>query len=211
MTTTDLPRTRDAERSRTQILDAAERLFAAHGYQGTSLQDVGNAAGVSRGTPSYFFGSKEGLYRAVLQRKFAGVAQLLRDIRLDAAARGQKPEEVIAREIEGYIDFLVSHPTFVRLVQWEALDGAGRLAEMEGYLAAPLQALEVIREETDRDCFRPVDPLQLMLSIAAMCWFPLSQKGTLMRALGENPFDPEFVERRKRHVVELVLDGIRRH
>ena len=88
MPASELRRTRDAERSRAAILDAAERLFAAYGYHATSLQDVGDAAGVSRGTPSYFFRSKEGLYRAVLDRAFSKVSEILRTTRDDAAKLG---------------------------------------------------------------------------------------------------------------------------
>src|SRR5918911_4763660 len=62
---------RDAERSREAILAAAERLFAERGYEATTLQEIGAAAGLSRGTPSYFFGSKEQLYMDVLRRAFA--------------------------------------------------------------------------------------------------------------------------------------------
>ena len=64
-------RIRDAERSRLAILDAAEQLFAEQGYDATSLTQVGAAAGVSRGTPGYFFRSKPELYQAVLDRSFA--------------------------------------------------------------------------------------------------------------------------------------------
>jgi len=210
MATSEVRRTRDADRSRTAILDAAEGLFAAQGYKGTSLQDVGDAAGVSRGTPSYFFGSKEGLYRAVLERKFSRIGEVIRQTRAEATSRGEGPDAVIAREIEAYLDFLVEHPTFVRLVQWEAVEGGETLNEMGAYAAAPLHALDAIRGEVERDSLRPIDPMQLMVSIAALCWFPLSQRDTLMRALGVDPVDPAFVEARKRHVVDLVLNGIRR-
>jgi AcrR family transcriptional regulator len=54
---------RNGNRTREAVLDAAERLFAEKGYDATSLNDVGTAAGVSRGTPGYFFGSKTDLYR----------------------------------------------------------------------------------------------------------------------------------------------------
>src|SRR3954471_2780873 len=70
---------RNADRTREAILDAAETLFADHGYESTSLQAVGEAAGISRGTPGYFFGSKEGLYKAVLDRSFARVEEILRE------------------------------------------------------------------------------------------------------------------------------------
>src|SRR5213079_1883879 len=65
------PRIRDADRSRTTILGAAEALFAERGFEAVSLQEIGDAAGLSRGTPNYFFGSKQDLYVAVLERVFA--------------------------------------------------------------------------------------------------------------------------------------------
>jgi TetR/AcrR family transcriptional regulator len=208
MSTTEIRRTRDAERSKTAILDAAERLFAAHGYQGTSLQDIGDAAGVSRGTPSYFFGSKEGVYRAVLERNFASVGEVIRTTHEEGASRGKAPQEVIARIVEGLIDFLAAHPTFVRLVQWEAVNGGDALAGLAHYMGAVTQSVRSLSDELARGKFRKVDPVQLMLSIAAMCWFPLMQRSTLMQALDIDPVETSFVEDRKRHVVDLVLHGI---
>ena len=64
------PRTRDAQRSREAILAAAERQFAEHGFDGASLQEIASEAGLSRGAPSYFFGSKDSLYERVLERVF---------------------------------------------------------------------------------------------------------------------------------------------
>src|SRR3954452_715460 len=71
MAATDAPRTRDAARSRRAILDAAEEPFAREGYDAASLARIGEAAGVSRASPSYFFGSKEELYRAMLDAMYA--------------------------------------------------------------------------------------------------------------------------------------------
>ena len=87
---------RDASRSRAAILDAAERLFAERGYDATSLTEVGAAAGVSRGTPGYFFGSKADLYRAVLYRAFAEVREAVRAGRARALASSQSPEAILA-------------------------------------------------------------------------------------------------------------------
>src|SRR5215212_6175626 len=64
-------RTRDAERTKEAILVAAEHCFARLGFEGTSLQQIGEAASVARSTPAYFFGSKEALYEAVLARAVA--------------------------------------------------------------------------------------------------------------------------------------------
>ena len=83
------PRHRDAERSRSAILDAAAVLFAEQGYLATSLAAVGVRAGLSRGTPGYFFRSKAELYRAVLDRSFADALEAVRAGRLRALRSGR--------------------------------------------------------------------------------------------------------------------------
>jgi TetR/AcrR family transcriptional regulator len=55
---------RDADRSRQTILDVAEQLFAEHGFEAVTMERIGRAAGLSRGAPGYYFGSKDALYRA---------------------------------------------------------------------------------------------------------------------------------------------------
>jgi TetR/AcrR family transcriptional regulator len=208
MATTRQRRTRNAERSREAILDAAEQLFARHGYQGTSLQDVGDAAGVSRGTPSYFFGSKEGLYRAVLERIFRSVSALIRREQEEAAGLQEGPEAVFAREIAGYIDFLAQRPNFVRLLQWEALSGGEVLANLTARMEALRESERVIVEESARGAFREVDAEHLMLNVIGLCWYPFSQQESLMRVLGKDAYDPAFVEAHKKAVIGLVLEGI---
>jgi TetR/AcrR family transcriptional regulator len=207
MTTTR--RTRDAERSREAILNAAETLFAENGYRGTSLQDIGDAAGVSRGTPSYFFGSKEKLYRAVLDRIFVGMGDLVRRARDEATAGAEGPDGVLAREISEYIDFLAARPNFVRLLLWESLTGRTGIDSLTSRADLHRQTETVIREEILNGTFRRVDPVHLMMNVVALCWFPFAQANSMMRALGRDPYDPAFLVEHKREVIALVLDGIR--
>src|SRR4051812_24618814 len=104
---------RNATRSRAAILDSAERLFALQGYDGASLTKVGAAAGVSRGTPGYFFGSKAELYQAVLDRCFAEVREAVRAGRARALASGHSTEAILAGAVSDYFDFLAARPNFV--------------------------------------------------------------------------------------------------
>ena len=96
------PDRRDAERSRREILDAAESLFAERGFDGASLEEIGQTAGVSRGTPGYFFGSKEDLYRAVLDRAIAARREVMDGIVSDALAAEQSPDETIIAFVLAY-------------------------------------------------------------------------------------------------------------
>jgi TetR/AcrR family transcriptional regulator len=199
---------RNADRSRAAILDAAERLFAERGYDATSLTEVGAAAGVSRGTPGYFFGSKAELYRAVLERAFTEVREAVRAGRARALASSQAPEAILAGAVSDYFDFLAARPNFIRLIEREALSGALQL-EGAGHLSAGQEALAAISAELGLDDAESGDAAQLLLSIIALCWFPLIHARTVAPAVGVELQTLEDLERRKRHVVDLVLHGLR--
>ena len=198
---------RDAERSRVAILDAAERLFAELGYDATSLTQVGATAGVSRGTPGYFFGSKAELYQAVLDRSFAEVREAVREGRARALASNESPETILAGAVSDYFDFLAARPNFVRLIEREALSGT-RLPDGTS-LSAGQEALAAISAELGLDDAPSGQAAQLLLSIIALCWFPMIHARTVAPAVGVRLEEPGELEQRKRHVVGLVLHGLR--
>jgi AcrR family transcriptional regulator len=205
---TNPDRTRNPDRSRAAILDAAEHLFAVQGYEATSLNQVGTAAGVSRGTPGYFFGSKSDLYQAVLDRSFAEVRDAVREGRARALASAQSPDTILAGAVSDYFDFLAARPNFIRLIERQALNG-GRLPEGLTHLSAGQEALAAISAELGLDDSPSGDAAQLLLSIIALCWFPLIHARTVAPAVGVGLEDAADLERRKRQVISLVLHGLR--
>lgn len=198
---------RNAARSRAAILDAAERLFAERGYDATSLTEVGAAAGVSRGTPGYFFGSKAELYRAVLDRAFAEVREAVRAGRARALASSQGTETILAGAVSDYFEFLAGRPNFIRLIEREALSGGPQHDELD-HLSAGQEALAAISAELGLDDSPSGEAAQLLLSIIALCWFHLIHARTVAPAVGVTLEDTEDLERRRRHVVGLVLHGV---
>jgi AcrR family transcriptional regulator len=203
-----LEKERDANRSRSAILDAAERLFADQGFDATSLNQVGSAAGVSRGTPGYFFGSKADLYQAVLDRCFAEVREAVRAGRARALASHESADTILAGAVSDYFDFLAARPNFIRLIEREALNG-GRLPNEANHLSAGQEALAAMSVELGLDDSPSGDAAQLLLSIIALCWFPLIHARTVAPAVGVQLDNPDELERRKRHVISLVLHGLR--
>jgi len=201
-------RIRDAERSRSAILDAAERLFAELGYDATSLTQVGAVAGVSRGTPGYFFRSKAELYQAVLDRSFTEVSEAVRAGRARALASNESPDTILAGAVSDYFDFLAARPNFVRLIEREALNG-GRLPEGLNHISAGQEALAAISVELGLDDTPSGEAAQLLLSIISLCWFPMIHARTVAAAVGVRLDEAEQIESRKRHVIDLVLHGIR--
>ncbi len=200
---------RNAARTRAAVLNAAERLFAERGFDGTSLNEVGAEAGVSRGTPGYFFGSKAELYQAVLDRCFEGVRAAIRSGRERALASSKSPEVVLAGAVAEYFDFINAHPRFVRLMEWEALSSRRGVEKVPAHVEVVREALAAMSAELGVQPNRHEDTAQLLLSIISLCWFPLVHGSALLPALGIDPTDARFTESRKRHVVDLVMQGAR--
>ena len=192
---------RDPSRSRRAILEAGERLFARRGYEAATMGEIGAAAGLSRGAPAYFFGTKEDLYRAVLAHAFTEAAELVQAADRDADGF----EAAAATTIGRYLDFLSARPSFLELVVRECLDGGRFLDGLPEHVAAVAAAMQLV--EQGRGSLRAgLDPRHLLLSGISVCWFPLIAR-PLTADLGFDPDSPAFVEQRKKQVAELVLRG----
>ena len=199
-----VPRNRDGGRTRATVLAAAEGLFAERGYEGTSLEEIGLAAGVSRGTPSYFFGSKEKLYRAVLERLFERAYTVL----APAHAAAQDPKDsgkAIESLIGAYLDFLAGDANFVRIINRET--GTGRPWVRETLEDAPVirEALGALPATLGAGGPDPAAAAHLAVNVSALVWYPFSQAHTLLAALGIDPRDPAFLEAQRRQIAEVLL------
>jgi TetR/AcrR family transcriptional regulator len=202
---------RDADRTRSKVLDAAEELFARRGYDATSLADIGTAAGVSRGTPSYCFGSKEQLYDAVLERLYADRTAALEPafapLRAWAAADApQEPlETVLAGSVGGYVEFLRARPSFVDLFEREALAGGERLRRIEPGSTVMEDAFAALHAARARHALRDFDPGEVVMCLVALAYMPVAHRGTLLRRQGIGVDDPGFAAARTRHIVDVLL------
>jgi AcrR family transcriptional regulator len=97
-----------------QLLDIAEELFADHGYDATSVEDIARAAGVTRPVVYERLGNKEGAYLAVVTRVRAQLEELM----TEAALSVQDPREQLSRGIGAYFDYLDQQPR-----RWKILYG----------------------------------------------------------------------------------------
>jgi AcrR family transcriptional regulator len=202
---------RDAERSRAALLAAAERLFARHGFEGASLSEIGAEAGLSRGSPSYFFGSKEQLYAEVLAAVFAA--------RQEATRRAFEPvlawcegsdgaealRAALTRAATGYLTYLVEHPSFVALIMREELDEGGRLRAASGSSKAMQDAFAAVRRAGARRGVRPFRVEQAVLLFVSLTFAPLSYRHTLLPALGVEVTSASGIRRQAKLAVEQMM------
>ena len=204
------PRIRDAARSRRAILDAAETLFAERGFEAVSLQEIGDTAGLSRGTPSYFFGSKQDLYVAVLERAFADREEATTRAFAPVRAWCESPRagalrEPLTRAIESYMSFLLARPAFVRLIVREELRGGEGLRVVERESTAMREALAAVRAVARKRSLRSFDVDDAVLVLVSLTFSPLSQQSTFMAALALDLRDVAVRRQHVRLVTEQML------
>ncbi|MES2306255.1 MAG: TetR family transcriptional regulator [Gemmatimonadota bacterium] len=202
------PRPRDAERTRSAVLDAAETLFSERGFAATSMADVGAHAGVSRGTPGYFFRSKAELYRAVIDRAFADALDAVRVGRARAMRSGRPAADVLAGAVSDYVDFVEAHPKFVRLIQRQALGEASGLGNLPLGQAVGAEAVAALAQELGFPPRARSAAMHVFLSLIALTWFPLIHATTLIPAIGFDADDPRFGVARKKHITALLLGAL---
>jgi TetR/AcrR family transcriptional regulator len=203
-------RIRDAQRSRQALLQAATVLFAERGYDGVSMSDIGQAAGLSRGAPGYFFGSKEQLYGAVLALAFEGrqasTERAFASIRewCESDAGLELLRAALLTAAAGYMRFLAEHPAFVALIMREELDGGRRLPGRSRSSTAMQDAFAALtRAGAGRGLgwFRVGEAVLLFVSLT---FAPFSYRNTLLRSVGLDVVD----ERGLRRQAKLAADQL---
>jgi TetR/AcrR family transcriptional regulator len=200
---------RNAEQTREKILEEGTVVFAERGPDATTVELLARKAGVNRRMLYHYFGSKEGLYQAVIRRAY----EELSSAEVELAHMLLPAEELLEKMIRAYYGFLAGHPEVVRLLTWENLR-RGRAARELGLstLKAPIiQALSIALERGRREgrFRRDIDERQLLISCMALSYFYFSNRHTLSEALGDDLGSAAAIERRVRHVLNLLLDGIR--
>jgi AcrR family transcriptional regulator len=205
------PRSRDADRSQLAILASARDEFAQRGLAGARMDSIAERAGLNKRLIYYYFGSKDDLFLAVLEGTYADIREAEQRLHLDEV----EPVEAIRRLISFTWHYYLEHPEFITLLNSENLHRAAHLKRSDRIqdMNSPLvQLLDDVLERGKRDnLFRAgVDPVQLYISIASLCYFYLSNNDTLSAVFGRNLRAPKAMAQRLSHMTELVLGYVLR-
>lgn len=201
---------RDAQRSREAILEAGERLFSELGYDGASLSEIAAGAGFSRGAPSYFFGSKEVLYIAVLDRAFTArqAATKAAFAAVHSWCTGDEGLEALRAALgqaaDQYLRFVVGHPSFVQLVMREELAGGKRMEARTTPSTAVEDAFKALRRAAQRRGLRPFNVGDATVLFIGLTFAPASYRNTFLRAMNRDLSRPSG----RREQVGLVVDQL---
>ncbi len=189
------------------ILEAAGALFSEQGFDAVSLRQVAERAGVSKANIIHHFGSKEGLYHAVLRGAVARCDALLESL----AEREEEPLQRLRSYTRENLRQMFAHPEAYRLLLREILEhgrerGSELAARVVGESFGRLVAL--VREGQEAGRLRRGPDPALMAIVLVACKVFLFQAGGVLRHLpdAEIARDPD---RCMEAMMELLLEGAR--
>jgi len=195
-----------AQATRESILRAATKVFAKYGYDGGSVEKISKAAKSYDRMIYYYFGSKEGLFIAVLEGIYRRMDDAEAALDLDAS----RPVESLTGVIRFVLGYYRRNPDFVTLLNTENLHKGRHIAKSLRAREYSSRAISIIREimasGVAQGLFRAdVAPRDLYLLIASTGYFYMSNRHTLTAFLGEPLETPEAVAHWEDFVIEAVL------
>lgn len=198
---------RDPDRTRAEILEVATHEFADKEYAGARVDEIAARTRTTKRMIYYYFGNKERLYLAVLERAYAGIRAVER--RLDV--EHLEPTAAVRELAALTFDHHEAHLDFIRLVTIENIHRARHLAHctMLPGLADP--ALDVLarileRGRATRRFRADVDPLDVHMVISAFCVFRIANRHTFNAIYERDMLDPGRREQYRTMLGDLVVD-----
>ena len=189
-----------------KILDAATEEFANHGYGGARMERISRRARTVDRMLYYYFGSKEKLFRAVLEGAYEQFGRAEEQLSLADTPPVEGMRELIAFTW----DYYCLHPEFIRLLNSENQHRGQHLKKSSRVSQLSFPLLSTLRDLLDRGAkegiFRSdVDPVQIYITIAALGYFYLSNRYTLSRFLDRDLMADEHRRTWLDHISDVVL------
>jgi AcrR family transcriptional regulator len=177
------------------ILDVAERVFSELGYDGASTRTISGEAGVNMAMLNYYFGSKEGLFLAIFERRISVFQNLLQYIGSDDKLNSWQKVEYY---IEAYVDRIFSNSCFQRLLYQEmSMTKRGELSDKLNRIIMNnvIEFRKILQEGIDRNEFKKdADTDLLIATIHGVKNFIMNTSGVSSLMLGFDIQNPDILE-----------------
>lgn len=203
-------RTNDPERTKTEILDVATSEFAENGLSGARVDAIAERTRTSKRMIYYYFGGKEGLYLAVLERAYARVRAIEAGLDLD----GLDPESALRRLVDQTFENDDAHGDFIRLVTIENIHKAAHIAGVESIRRINQRIIALLGAVLERGraagVFRAhLDAVDVHMMISALCFFRVANRPTFGAIFDVDLAEPGRRARHKRLIADAVLGVLR--
>lgn len=202
-------RERNAAATKLRLLDAAENEFAARGFTGVRLRDIADAAGVQPALIHHYFGDKQGLYRAVLDRVMLPTSTESWTL----LGAGLDLEGLLSGFADMLLRFHAEHHNLLAILRHEAVTGSDVLTEITRERTLPVidAVRAMIASAQERGEIRAdIPPEEIILAGMSMVAYPFIESQMLAIAMPSmKASDDAALARRKKAIVAILLEGVR--
>ena len=200
---------RDPERTRQKILEAATEEFARYGLGGARVDRIAERAGANKRMLYYYFRDKDNLFLAALEGSYAHIRAAERALDLEHL----EPRLALKRLVEFTWNYFLEHPEFMTLLNSENLHKGRHVQRSRSVPRMHTPLVESLRSLLQRGekqgVFRKgIDPVHLYISIAGEGYFYLSNRYTLSQIFGRDLMAKKALAERARHNAEMILHAV---
>ena len=197
---------KDAERTRAEILDVATQEFSRRGFRGGRINEIALKTRTSKRMIYYYFGSKEGLYQAVLFEHYRRLRGDERELDFDA----KPPIEALTLLVHFTFDWYAAHAAEVPLVMVENIHQGAHIKKLPTIEPLNSRAISLVqriyergvREGVMRPGLRPID---IYISIASASFFNISNPFTFAAIFGHDMAAKDEFELRRAAVTDMII------
>jgi TetR/AcrR family transcriptional regulator len=190
-----------------RILAAAEQHFAAQGMAGARTEEIAAAAHANKAMLYYYFGDKSRLHRAVMEN----LLRQLRNATFGAVGTKTSSRDRLMAWVNGYFDFLATHPNYPRLVQREVMETSKIEWIVREYFRPFHKRLTgLIEDGVASGEFRKLDAHQTVFTLVGMTVFYFASAPVMSRVVGHNVLSARALEIRRRALIDFLEHGLMR-
>jgi len=195
-----------AVRTQGDILEVANAEFAANGYAGARVDEIAARTRTTKRMIYYYYGSKEGLYLAVLERVYAQIRRVERGIQIDELS----PDEALRKLAEATYDHHTTHEAFIQLVSIENIHRAEILRKSETILRENVTAITLLEEVIERGVragiFRAdVDAIDVHMVISAYACFHVANRHTFAAIFNRDMLESGLQDSHRRLIGDMIV------
>ncbi|WP_254606471.1 TetR/AcrR family transcriptional regulator [Sphingomonas bacterium] len=192
-----------------ELVDVATAEFVEKGLAGARIDEIAGKS--TKRKIYYYFGGKDELYRAVLERAYRRVRRSERAVDIDSGSAADQ----LRRLIEHDVRYHSQHPELVRLVMNENIHRAEHLRRITDLREDNRGVVELLRGIVARGegegSFRPgVDPIDLHMNITALAFYNVSNQFTFAHNFDVDMTSAEAIDRRAAQVADIILAWVAR-
>jgi len=198
------PAGREGDKVKADLLQAARQHFLSREFKAVSIRRIAETAGVNGAMVNYYFGSKQGLYMAMVDDLLQSLEQSLQDL-------GKNTDVSVADFSSSYCKLLAQNPWWPNFMVREVLFSEGEIREAViekfGSVFAP-RLLKSIQEGVANGRYRQdLNPRLTLMSLIAMTVFPFLAK-PVMESVLKMSIDEKMATTLAAHNTQLFLHGI---